>query len=254
MTECFPNTETYVINWPAGASGSFIASLVAHFVTDDFESTVSSSGNSHSGKNVIAGNWKVYPDVFARIFTKEQTHLHITPRYEDRPFILFDHVLPEYDILYKQYPKFKNIRVTITQNEVIRMFGNLFFKQFVEEYHPDDPTHNHWVNTQQHHPYLQQFDRPDQVDDETIKRYLHDCANYEIPIEYSDECVLPAQYLDRITLIKFYDILYHHDKVLTTISEITKKPITERIRQFYKDYILKQRELVNTRMPWLNDK
>lgn len=250
----FPNTETYIINWPAGASGSFIASLVAHFVHDDFNSVVSDNGNSHSGKDQIVNNWYIYPDIFARSYTIDQTHLYIAPRDDTKPFILFDHVIPEWDQLSYQYPKFKNIRVTITPNEVIRMFGNLFFKQFVEEYKPNDPTHERWLNVKQFHPYLAKFDRPDEVDEENIKRYLEDCANYHIPEQWTEDCILPEQYKDKITLVKFYDVIYNKDKVLETISDITEKPITDKIEDFYQAYLEKQQKLVNTRMPWLNDK
>lgn len=250
----YPNTETYLINWPAGASGSFLASLVAHFVNEDFHSSLSANGNSHDGKNVIAENWKLDPENFTKIYTVEPTHLHIEPRYEDRPFILFDHVLPDWELLFAQFPKFKNIRVTISPNEVIRMFANLFFKQFVEHYSLGNPTHNYWVQTQGYYPYLKKYNSPKDVDLETVRRYLEDSSTYDIPDCWRDECELPDQYKDKIYLIRFYDIIHNRDLVLEKISQITSRPITDKVLEFYNDYIEKQDELVKSKMPWLNDK
>lgn len=250
----YPNTETYLINWPAGASGSFLASLVAYFVNDDFTSTISLNGNSHQGRNVIAENWKLDPETFKRLFTHHPAHLYIEPRYEDKPFILFDHVMPDWDLLLYQFPKVKNIKITVTQNEVVRMFGNLFFKQFVEHYSPGNPTSKYWEQNQEYHPYLKKYPTPDQVELADVRRYLEDTSTYQIPLEWREEYDLPENICDKVYLIRFYDIIHDAEKVLSALSDITGRPINERAIEFYNQYLEKQSELVNSKMPWLNDK
>jgi hypothetical protein len=43
-------------------------------------------------------------------------------------------------------------------------------------------------------------------------------------------------------------------KVLAQLSEITNKPVTEFLEQQALNYQNKQIELVNSKMPWLDDK
>ena len=64
----------------------------------------------------------------------------------------------------------------------------------------------------------------------------------------------PEQYKNNIFYIDFYDIIHNMPKVLSQLSEITGKPVTSFLEAQALNYQLKQVELINSKLPWIDDK
>ncbi|MFY8211395.1 MAG: hypothetical protein ACOVLB_01835, partial [Candidatus Nanopelagicus sp.] len=86
---------------------------------------------------------------------------------------------------------------------------------------------------------------------EDIQSYIQEAASGIVidPI-YAGNSVYP----DQVFTISIKDIYLDPMQVLNTISKATNKPIMISHLIWYNKYLTKQKELIETKMPWLAEK
>jgi hypothetical protein len=133
---------------------------------------------------------------------------------------------------------------------ITRLIGNMLYKNWTRE---GDP---HWSSIRSTHPKLEPYENPNDVPNDLIKDFLMLYrTNYKKESSFFfDKTFLPIAYKDSIFYIDFYDIIHNMSKVLVQLSDITNKPITPFLEEQALNYQNKQIELVNSKMPWLDDK
>jgi hypothetical protein len=225
MTQ-YTDTEVYYVSYGWGTCGSFVSSLLYDFLFGIEEIIpFSKEGNSHGRLINCYKNWDVTEKYSSQVIKRSAgpVYDHVRPINKDIPLIIFDHFFPVFDDLFSVYPKCKLIIISSTPQDAQRIRGNIFYKVFKDMRMRKEL----------------EFDKnqPDTV------RLAGEFMNVNI------KC--PEQYSKNVNVLPMYDIIHNKMRTLTLLSQVTNKPITEKIIETYDKYIEAQEELVRTKMPWV---
>lgn len=238
----YPDTETYYVTWLGGSCGAFISMCLYILTTSDIEIKLSEFGHAHINQIILHRNYKR--------MGKEFSYKTIVPKFKDKPFILIGHESDiDFDYLFKKFPKCKVIIISVDDKMIVRLIVNMLYKRWTDE---GDET---WKNIRKTHPEMSDYDNPNNVPTELVKTFSENFKQYykKQPF-FFDKTFLPDTYKNSIFYIDFYDIIHNMSKVLAQLSEITNKPVTPFLKEQALNYQNKQIELVNSKVPWLDDK
>jgi hypothetical protein len=252
MNKTFPTTETFLIDWLGGTSGAFITMLMYNilFPSDQVEIAPSKYGHAHTNQNIISNTLYNFNELFDNNW--KHPYNFIDPRYPEKSLILFDHEVPELDKFFNKYPIGKIIIVKLDEKMIPLLHANLFYKTIIE-FDYTKRKNDYWEAIKERKHYLKEYDFPHDVPEGLIQQFLTDISNsYIINKYYSNRYVPPKEYSDRIYFIDFYDIIFNKTKVLTQLSDITNRPITDFVNEQYDIYLEKQKELMNTKLSWID--
>lgn len=238
----YPDSETYYVTWLGGSCGAFISMCLYNLTSEDVEIKLSEFGHAHTNQRVLFKNY----------IAKDQTNLYKTaiPKFKSKPVILIGHESDiDFELLFNKFPKCKLIIINVSDNMITRLIGNMVYKNWTNEQDA------HWYDVRKTHKELSEYNSPNDVPIDLMKKFLEKCRkNYKKEPFFFDKTFLPDAYKNSIFYIDFYDIIHNMSKVLAQLSEITNKPVTEFLEQQALNYQNKQIELVNSKMPWLDDK
>lgn len=249
----FPDTETYLINWLAGGCGAFITMLVYNIVYPNMEIKISPSkyGHAHTNQQVIPNTLYIYNENFVQ---DDYSHSYKTvdPISPIKPLILYDHVVPDLDILFDRYTKAKNIVIRVSDKMIPLLHGNVFYKTTMDfDYTLRKNTY--WEQLKRNYTFLKDYDTPYNAPPEVIEKIIRNISDgYVVEEYYSDRYIPPKEYSDRMYFIDFYDIIFNKTKVLNQLSEITNRPISEFVNEQYDIYLKTQLDLLDNELAWMN--
>ena len=242
MNITYPNTETYYVTWLGGSSGAFISMCLYILTTSDIEIKLSEFGHAHINQHILHKNYLH--------IGQGDPYKTIVPRFQNKPFILVGHESDiDFDFLFNRFPKCKLIIISVDNKMITRLIGNMFYKNWTNT---NDEV---WIKTRNENKELAEYENPVDVPLDIVKPFLKKYTKYfkKEPL-FFDKTFLPDTYKNSIFHIDFYDIIHNMSKVLAQLSEITNKPITPFLEEQASNYQNKQIELVNSKMPWLDDK
>lgn len=240
--KCYPDAEVYYVTWLGGSCGAFISMCLYNLTTLPLEIKLSEFGHAHVNQN----------DLIKNHIKSGFGHPYKTtiPKFSSKPLILFGHENNiEFEYLFNKYPKCKLIIVHLEDKMIYRLIGNMLYKNWT------NPGDMHWVSIRDTHKELAPYESPNDVPSSLVKEFIGLCRkNYKKDPFFFDKTFLPDTYKNSIFYIDFYDIIHDMSKVLNQLSEITNRPVTPFLEQQALNYQNKQIELVNSKMPWLDDK
>lgn len=244
----FPVVEAYLITYMAGASGAFLSLILYNLIhKQKINSVLSNNGHAHNSQKVMYTTYiplRPLPNF-------EHVYRYTIPKNIHEPIIFFDHAIPDLDYFFKKYPRGKIINILVDEKMLPRILGNFYYKNTCEW---GDDSKILW-NKLKETDIFQSFDNPNNVPSDLVELYIKKELNHiPIPHYYSTEYTPPEKLKDRFLLIDYYDLIYNKDKVLTSMSQFTGRPVTEFIENEYDLYLEKQKILVKTKMPWVSDK
>ena len=247
MKSRFPETPAYLINWLGGSSGAFISLLLYNLIhKPEVSIETSVNGNAHVNQQAITKNYLISDN-------GTYSYERINPDDEYSPLILVEHDIPDLDFYFSKFPNGNVVIIQVDRKMIPRLRGNLYFKNICEVDYTQSSDIG-WDKIRQDNVMLSEYTNPNDVPLELVKDYITTGAlMHDIPHFYSSQYSPPVQYKDNIYTIRFYDIIHNPNKVLHTLSIMTKKPISNFVVQEYYKYLQKQDELVRHKMPWLND-
>lgn len=256
----YPNTESYVIAFEAGACGNFLKTLLFQFLYGHLPYNISDFGKSHNTYNFYKNQTELYrlvklsseinnydhskpaPDVENLI--PYQYLLH-DPQDETKPFVTVEHIVPNFDLLFNKFPKAKCIIITVDEEMSPRVGGNIFFKTIMDEYETNKWYKTRWIQYQQEHPELKKYNHPRELSSLEIQIAS---AKYIAKIP---EVKIPKKYSHNIFILTLKELLYDKYKVLDLLKTVTGKSYNKFHLKYYDQYLEKQKELVDKHMPWI---
>lgn len=251
-------TDTYIVHWPLGAGGAFLISIVYNMIDPNVRLTTNfgKNGDAHDiTLDRCGGTWdSVTGDLY---WNNHADRPHATPIYEivrrnpgSEFFMLYDHVPPDYDRMFSILPNCKNIVITADERVIPRTLGAFFYKVNAG----DPPNTEFWEREKQVFPYLRGINNAIDMPTEVAKMYFDDTISGFPRLPFYHDFKIPEAYKNNILEITYYDLIHEKNKVLSLMSAFIGAPITDEIHNFYDVYLEKQQELIDTRMPWINDK
>jgi len=207
--QTFPDTPLYLVSYTRGTSGAFISSLICDFLYGIDKTTFSNSGNAHPRLLRCWKNLKIN-----EVSQKKWIYLHSYPPYEIvmpenplRPLVINTHHFPNFERLFKIYPKAEPIIITYTANDVPLIHNNILYKT-------DTPNTSLENNSKM----------------------------IEVTQEHSENTIIPDF---KHYKLPFFEIMNNKNKTLAMLSQITGKPITKEIDNLYNEYLLAQQPIWN---------
>lgn len=216
------------------------------FPNNQVEIAPTAAGAAHTNQNCIANRSYRYNENFDG--TYEHPYRYIDPKISTEPLILYDHERPNFKEFFNKFPIGKIIVIRFNEKMVQLLHGNLFFKNLIN-LDEKDPA---WKRLHRDNVFLYEYDSPRELPPDIVIRLLKQQAkDYTIEDYYSEQYTPPKEYSDRIYFIDFYDIIFNKTKVLNQLSDITGRPIDDFVNNQYDIYLEKQRELMNTKLSWI---
>lgn len=248
----------YLVSYQAGTSGTFIAGLLWNWITNDHKQfDFSNYGNSHNNTD-YEDNWSTIPESYNLWDTIYK--YKIEPVDKSKPVILTSHVPPIYDQLEKMYDDVNIINVTYTDDDKGCIAANWFYKVIVAQIVNPDTKEKYDYSM-----WLWEYLRTEAGIDKHIseltldeaKRCITIWVNHKDSLRVPEQNIIDGVYFAPLrkgdTIIPYYDLLTKRDKVLSQLSEVVKRPITDWVTNTYDDYIQTQKKLFDEKAPWLSD-
>jgi len=244
----FPDTETYYVTWLGGTSGAFISMCLYNMTTKEVEISLSEHGHAHIHQKLINNNYFISNEGGGKIYNC------VSPKFKNVPLIFVDHdPMTEFDKLFVRYPKCKVIIVYVHDKMIERLLGNMYYKNWCDLDYAGRNSLEFWKKVRPLE--MSEYNHPKDVPMEMVKNFLQPWASfYKKDPFFFNKNNFPEQYKNNIFYIDFYDIIHNMPKVLSQLSEITGKPVTSFLEAQALNYQLKQVELINSKLPWIDDK
>jgi len=174
----------------------------------------------------------------------------------DEPYLIRDHLYPNWEDLFDLLPLAKNVIITVDPDDSDLIVGNLFYKTFIDN-HQMKFWADLWETWKNNFSYFREYDTAPSVPQEIITEHILTVAsNYKhnIDKEFLSGHRIPEEYANRVYTISIKEIMNDPDKVLRVLSMMTGKDSNASIKQSYTNYLLKQKEFMQEKMPWLVEK
>lgn len=254
----YENTEAYLVNFLGGASGSFIATMIFLFsVEGRYDAMFSSNASAFQAWSESESNAMLIDtedSYYANYVALEPVYWHLKPVSLHKPYILIDHLYPDWEDLFDLLPRAKNVIVTMDHDDAELIVGNLFYKTFVDNYRVRFWAEL-WKTWKNDYDYFREYDNILSVPHEVITNHILSAAStYNIEQKYLTGYHIPEEYSGRVYTISIKEIMNEPDKVLSVLAAMTGKAVNPNIKQGYTNYLLKQKAFIQEKMPWLVDK
>jgi hypothetical protein len=204
----------------SGCSGQFLRLIISMFLSDK----VFIIKNFEKGSITKEVLFEHHPQFESNIYNPNKSIVDHNVRFDrDLPWTFAEHSTPNWDKLYKVFPNLTNIIIAMDKNMFQRYLLNMEIKN------------KHVPHTEVE--YLQNHLKKSMT--------LFKVDEYRYPLDITHE--YPKEY--NIVKLPYYDLIHKKDSVLSTLSEITGKPIKNHIVQTYDNYLKAQHDLY----PWFDD-
>ena len=255
------DTETYLVNFLAGASGSFIVTMIYYLLTSaKYETMFSENASAYHAlteANLNATGIDPTDSYIPKYVAVEPVYWHMKPVKLDEPYILMDHLYPKWEDLFELLPLTKNVIITVDADDADLLMGNLFYKTFVDN-HTSKFWSELWKTWKNNFAYFREYDSAILVPREVITEHiLASTSNYQNNLKnepYLNGSYIPEEYSERVFTISIKEIMNDPNKVLSILSTVTGKEVNDNIKQSYTNYLLKQKAFMQEKMPWLVEK
>ena len=228
------NTPCQLIVYERGAYGSFIFQLVSTFLDQDFVPELYS--NASCPCKIINLTAKSSHYIYNSEL-KRHTYELADPFDASRAMVLRQHKWPVHKDFFKRWPLGKIIYITSTPEDHPRLRANWLIKARFSAKVANFAD-----------PYVQDR-RIIDMTPEQIKRAIY---NVQTTFITFPEDEIPNDYPDSIIKIKCNDVLVNKNLVLEQLSQITGKPIPEKLHDFYDRYLEAQEKLRLEFFPYIN--
>lgn len=245
----FVDTPCFSIYFESGSGGNFLTTLLYKFLYPSIYAKLSKNGNSHNDFHVLFKNYEFLPLLVPEDNLENfdiKLLQEINPIDKQRPVIYSCHGTPNFDKFFSVFPKGKIIIIDVPKEYKLRVMLNHFYKTFYEGFNKQASVTTQWANfMQKKYHFLKDIDDPTLLSSEEVKNL---CAQFPV----SDRnYTIPKKYIKQVEIISYCDIINDKNKVLNILSILTNKLITQDILDFYDQYLIKQDNLVKTKMPWM---
>lgn len=248
MVDIYPDQKGYLVNWLGGSGGGFLLTLL--YINDTGLAgpfSITNEAVGHHNLRYLNKNWDRESSLkyHQEYLNKAPIYEIIQPHNKSKPVYWYDHYPCDPDVFFIKYPSCKLAIISLSDEEEKQLcYGNLFFKT------PglfNDVKKN---NVGKFEPYTSQKDIPLDV----LKMHLttvYDCVKPDKIFEKNEK--IPLEHKDRMYKIDYKKLVSDKEYMLDMVSTITSRPISLHSERFVQQYMDKQRQLVETRMPWLLD-
>ena len=234
--------DLYLVSYVGGTAGTFIASLVWVWLTDDTPMGITDYGEADYANFVQNYTIKNF-DHFGGYKTNHPIDVNI-------PFVVRAHGEVDVAWIDEHYPNNIIFNITHDDRNRSRIAANNVFKILWRVYKKkQNSLYPTWADL------LKMVDLPfkaanDCNVDECKKLIVHmrDIVQgvlFQIDVKNSKPDA------SNVVNISFWDILYDKEKVLTTIGKGLNRPRTKKIEQIYDEYIKAQKEFIEQVAPWI---
>lgn len=241
----FPHTPVYVVTFWPGASGSFLASLIASMIGYESTSKFSKHGNIHKTGGVCLNSKSVGIklsdfDYLNHNFDYPPSILCTEPNDPTKPLIIREHQA-HHDILFEKYPLAKNIIIQYEKSERLVVELNAFYKIYIDDWDANEDHKKHWYETSK--LSFNGIKNPKDVPEDMLMKQLKIQAENRppYPFEFGDFISNDP----RIFTINLKEIYSNYRKTLNTLSTMTGRRTNRQTAKLYIDYIDRQQTLWN---------
>lgn len=147
-----------------------------------------------------------------------------------------EHNKPNWNDLFTKFPYAKNIVITVSENSLLRLVANSYYKQKYKFITSLDEIDHKTSKTN--------------IEEIVERRLKNKFIGNEIQSPYTDSFFVPEELKNKVFTIKLYDIIHNKETILNTLEIITSKKIFNSVSISYDNYLKRQKELI----PWLDDK
>lgn len=240
--KCYPDTEAYLILFAGGSGGNFLASILHDFLFEVEVNSVSEFGSAH---NSFTTNYKIL-----RKYRQHTDHIYNYVEVQDptKPVIIYDHLEPIWEELFKIFPKCKVLIITLHPTDYDRLRGNFFFKVIAENYRPGHESA--WETyKEENSPLLDNVAHPKELSPELCRQIFPVGREFFNRSLYAEEIVYPESY--NVTGIKFHDLMNNTGILLEQVTQITGRACPQSAVNTYNRYTDAQQKLAEKYMPWV---
>jgi len=234
--------ETYLINFPSGAGGNFIALLIWCLINDHHSTVIDfPKGHSHLFPNLVKTN-------IAKIYYPASPNIDLYADENIGPGVclIIDHSLPE-DRLIKKFPNVKNIIITISSNMYHRVSANFYFKNIAQK-DPLSEIEKYWAGVPGVNSDFLNYDLMNIPNFELNEKFNTVASSYHWNVGlFKDGAATYSQ--NNVFSIRYHDIIHNKELVLEALSQITQRTIPPYLHGVYENYLTAQSKL----LPWLDD-
>lgn len=261
MINSFPKQKGYHINWLGGSGGGFLLTLTYLFEkginrsrqTVDIKTGelisfphVTDTAMAHNNIGMIDANWdreqrfRYYQEFVRKVPVYEVVKAHDNRK----PIFFYDHYPADPYKLFTMYPLLKLLVISLNEMDKQVCYGNLFLK-----------TNNMFEEIKTKNPELfkdckTQFDIPVDI----LQTYIETaCSSLVLSDFFNKDMNVDEVHVDKIYKIDFIKLISNKEYILDTLSSITKKPVTNTAEDFTVSYLVKHKNLIKKRLPWLVD-
>ena len=243
--------ETYLISYLGGTCGFFIKQLIIRILHNRNDPILGENGNAHESNLLYYENIKVdseYHNLTLQNTWEKSILEFVTPHRSIHPMIVSDHCSPNWEYMFENFPNSKNIIIQCNISNLEHILGNMFFK--VNILRP-----NIWARFKNN--FAPTIENPEELTPGIIETFIktsamlgRDQAYLKYPFKEGD--TIPEIYKDRILVITFDQILNDPNLIMDKLSTFIGKDLPTNLPNLYQIYLDRQKELIDTKMPWLN--
>ena len=236
--------DLYLVSYIGGTAGTFIASLVWVWLTDDTPMGITDYGEADYANFV--NNYTVSN------FDHFDGYTTCKPKDVNVPFVLRAHGSVDVEWINKHYRNNVIFNITHDYRSKSRIAANnvfiIIWRTHVKKQKPSYPTWEDLLKLN-NIPFKAANDC---VGDEN--KALIECVRDKLQGTLSQIKLLNCDPNDpNIIHLSFWDIIHDKEKVLNQLGQGLNKPRTKKIEKIYDDYLKAQDEFIDEVAPWIRE-
>ena len=250
------NSDVYVVAYSNGSCGSFITAMVERLVQPNVV-RMPLKGNkcNNCHRDIVSSNYKFEMLKSQTQNTAKAWWESIEVRFPGKPMFLPTHYYSPKEML-NRFPNAQSIVILHDKDDIHEIAINSFFKFIIGDhaYDTDFAAKKNWEWMRDNISFI--FDtidikRPEQIPPELFPAFVEIKSASVITSGYHLIDVKP-EYADCVTPIHYKDIVGNPDKVLQQLSEFTRMPVTDFVREQYYGYVERQKTFLENTKKLLN--
>ena len=243
-------SDVYVVAYSNGTCGSFITALVERLIQQDHVK-VPLKGNKYNNchRDIITGNHRIVParvgevDGGQIVNTSKEWYDSVLIKVPGRPVFLPAHFYSPKAML-NRFPNARSIVILHDRNDIQEIAINSFFKFIIGEnaYNSDSAAKRNfnWLRNNAMFVFESlDITRPEDIPEDILPMCIEIRTATVIASGFQFIKVRP-EFEHCVYPIHYKDIIGNPEKVLQQLSEFTKMPITDFIREQYYGYVDRQ--------------